>query len=156
MVILRGPVRCAGHVAVNREVSTETLLGLPAWQSLAEKDRIFPRLKSSSEFIDRGSTSLGPGTGPQYGVLTSRRCVATPQHSIKAHGALFVTPFPSFRPTELAMRVCPRTFGGRIWAGRSALLGHYHNDCLCAISPRQNIAIAASHELDLGEITITC
>ena len=44
VVILRGPVRSAEDAAVNREVSTETLLGSPAWQSLAEKDRIFPRL----------------------------------------------------------------------------------------------------------------
>lgn len=46
VVILRGPVHCTEGVAVNREVSTAILLGLPAWQSLAEKDRIFPRLKS--------------------------------------------------------------------------------------------------------------
>lgn len=48
MVILRGPVRTAEDAAVNRKVSTETLLGLPAWQSLAEKDRIFPRPQTSS------------------------------------------------------------------------------------------------------------
>lgn len=59
----------------------------------------------------------------------------------------FVTLFPSFRPTKLAMRVCPRAFGGRICAGRCALLGHSQDDCLHAISPTRNISILASHEL---------
>lgn len=75
MVILRGPVRSAEDAAVNREVSTETLLallGLPAWQSLAEKDRIFPRLQTSSDLLTGAPPSWGPGTGAQYGVLTCR------------------------------------------------------------------------------------
>lgn len=62
----------------------------------------------------------------------------------------FVTVFPSFRPTKLAMRVCPRAFGGRICAGRCALLGHSQDDCLHAISPTRNISILASHKLQPG------
>lgn len=60
--------RCCCH----REVSTETLLGLPAWQSLAEKDRIFPRLQTSSDLLTGAPPLWGPGTGAQYGVLTCR------------------------------------------------------------------------------------
>lgn len=125
--------------------------------SLAEPGREGPYISPAENkqwFIDRGSTFLGrwdSGTGPKYGVLTCRRCVATLQHSIKAHGSLFVTPFPSFRPTKLAMRVCPRTFGGRIFAGRCALLGHYQNDCLCAISPTQILQDRPRTSLTMGK-----
>ena len=66
VVIRRRPVPSAEDAAVIARDSTETLMRLPAWQSLAEKDRIFPRLQTSSDLLTEAPPPWDWGPSTEY------------------------------------------------------------------------------------------